>query len=241
MIIIIARNYKEMSKRAADIVSMEINKKPNLRLGLATGSTPLGMYRELIKFYREKKIDFSTVYSFMLDEYYPISKNDKNSYYYYIHKNLLNHVNIKKTNINTLDGETRNPKKFCIDYDRKIRKSPIDLQILGVGVNGHIGFNEPGSLNESKTRIIELTNNTRKINSRFFKNVNNVPVCALTMGIGTIMKSKKIILLADGKNKAIAIKHLVEGKVDSKWPVSVLRNHKNLVVILDKDAGRLIK
>jgi len=240
MIIIITKDYNELSKRAADIISIEANKKPDMKLGLATGSTPIGMYKELIKLYQEKKIDFSNVEAFMLDEYYPIKKSDKNSYYY-TNQKFLNKVNIKKSNLKILDGETKNSDKFCKEYDKKIRKDPFDLQILGVGVNGHIGFNEPGSSNNSKTRVIKLSENTRAVNSRFFKNINNVPKNALTIGIGTIMKSKKIILLANGKNKAIAIKHLTEGKIDKNWPISFLRNHKNLVVILDKEAARLIK
>lgn len=241
MLIIITKDYNELSKRAADIINIEINNKPGLRLGLATGSTPIGMYKELIKEYKEKKIDFSSVHAFMLDEYYPIKKSDKNSYYFYTHEKFLKHVNIKKSNLNILEGETKNPNKFCNEYDKKIRKNPLDLQILGVGVNGHIGFNEPGSSNQSKTRVIKLTENTRKINSRFFKHINKVPKNALTIGIGTIMKSKKIILLANGKNKASAIKHLIEGKIDKNWPITTLKNHKNLVVILDKEAARLIK
>jgi len=241
MLLIIAKNYIEMSKKAADIVSMEINKKPNLRLGLATGSTPLGMYEELIKYYKEKKIDFSKVHVFMLDEYYPISKNNKNCYYYYTQEKILNHVNIIKSNINILNGETKNPEKLCQEYDKKIRKNPLDLQILGVGVNGHIGFNEPGSSFYSKTRLLKLTKNTRKINSRFFKDLDKVPISALTIGIGTIMKTRKLILLANGKNKAVAIKHLINGKISSKWPVSFLRKHKNLILIVDKEAARLIK
>lgn len=229
-----------MSKRAADIVSMEINKKPNLRLGLATGSTPIGMYKELIKLYKEKKIDFSDVHVFMLDEYYPISKKNKNSYYNYTYKKILNYVNIKKSNINTLNGKAKEPDKLCLKYDSELRKNPLDLQILGVGINGHIGFNEPGSSFDSKTRLVKLTDDTRKINSRFFKNVDEVPKYGITMGIGTIMNAKKLILLASGKNKAVAIKHLIESSVDKKWPVSALRNHKNLVLIIDKDAAGLI-
>jgi glucosamine-6-phosphate deaminase len=241
MLIIVTKDYKEMSKRAAELVALELNKKPEFNLGLATGSTPVGMYEELVKLYKKKKIDFSKVNAFMLDEYFGISKKDKNSYYYYTHNKILNYVNIKKLNFHVIDSETKNPKKFCKEYDKLIRKNHLDLQILGVGVNGHIGFNEPGSRRHSKTRLIKLTEDTRKINSRFFKNVNEVPKYAFSQGIGTILKAKKIILLADGKNKAIAIRNLVKGKVGKKWPVSFLRKHKNLIVILDKEAGKLIR
>lgn len=241
MLIIVTKDYKEMSKRAAELVALEIIKKQSLRLGLATGSTPVGMYDKLIKLYKTKKIDFFNVQAFMLDEYYQISKKDKNSYYYYTHNKILNHVNIKKSNFKILDSETEDPKKFCKEYDKMIRKNHLDLQILGVGVNGHIGFNEPGSRRHSKTRMIRLTEDTRKINSRFFKSIDEVPKYALTMGIGTILKTKKIILLANGKNKAVAIKNLVKGKVGKKWPVTFLRKHKNLILILDEEAARLIK
>jgi len=241
MQIIITKDYKEMSKRAAELIIDEINNKPEFRLGLATGSTPLGMYEELIQLYKKKKIDFSKVQAFMLDEYYGISKSNKNSYYNYTHNKILNHVNIKKSNFHILDSETKNPSKLCKEYNKLIRKNPIDLQILGVGVNGHIGFNEPGSRKRSKTRLVRLSDETRKINSRFFKSFNDVPKYAMTMGIGNILKSKKIILLADGKNKALAIEKLVNGKSSRKWPVSFLKKHKKLIVIVDKEAGRLVR
>lgn len=241
MLIIITKNYKEMSKRAAGIVVEEILKKPNLVLGLPTGETPVGMYKLLVKAYKARKISFSKIKCFNLDEYYPISRTNKNSYHYYMNKNFFNHVNVKKSNINILDPETKHPIKDCIEYGSKLRRNPLDLQILGVGINGHIGFNEPGSSFNSRTRLVNLTPETIKRNSRFFKNKKDVPKKALTMGISSIMSAKKIILLANGKNKSIAIKRLVEGKVSKKWPVSFLRRHKNLIVIIDKEAGRLIR
>lgn len=241
MLIIIAKNYNEMSKRAVDIINLEINKKPNLVLGLPTGETPIGMYKLLVKASKDKKINFSKIKFFNLDEYYPISKDSKNSYHYYMNKNFFNHINVKKSSINILDSETKHPIRDSILYERKIKKNPLDLQILGVGINGHIGFNEPGTRLNSRTRVVDLTLSTIKRNSRFFKNKNDFPKKALTMGIETIMSAKKLILLANGKNKALAIKHLVEGKIDKKWPVSFLRKHKNLVLIIDKDAARLIK
>ncbi len=234
MFIIITKNYKEMSKRAANIVIDKISKKPTLILGLPTGETPLGMYTELIKAYKKKKVNFSKIKTFNLDEYYPIKNNNENSYHYYMNKNLFDKINIKKKNINILNGEAKNWKKECSDYEKKIKKNPIDLMILGVGINGHIGFNEPGSLNNSKTRMIQLSDETRKINKT--KNIY-----ALTIGIFTIMSAKKIILLANGKNKAKAIKRLIEGPINKDCPVSFLRKHKNLIVILDKEAASLLK
>jgi glucosamine-6-phosphate deaminase len=241
MLIIITPNYNELSKRAADIVINEILKKSNLILGLPTGETPVGMYNLLVKFHKNKKLDFSKITCFNLDEYYPIKKTNKNSYYSFMQNNFFSHVNVKKSNINILDSESKNPEKDCILYEKKIKKNPIDLQILGVGINGHIGFNEPGSVLNSKTRVINLTENTIKRNSRFFKNKNEVPKSALTMGISTIMSAKKLILLANGKNKAKAIRRLVNGPINKDCPVSFLKKHKNLIVIIDKEAGSLLK
>jgi len=240
MLILVTPNYKEMSKKAAELVASDILKKPNMILGLPTGETPVGMYKLLVKDYKNKKINFSKITCFNLDEYYPIKRNNKNSYYSFMFNNFFSHVNVKKENVNILDSESITPKKDCIAYEKKIKKSPIDLQILGVGINGHIGFNEPGSKKSSKTRVINLTLDTRKRNSRFFKNKSEVPIHALSMGISTILSAKKLILLANGKNKAEAIKHLVEGKPSSDWPVSFLRAHNNLVVVLDKEAASLL-
>lgn len=223
-----------MSEKAAEIIIRGINKKPYSVLGFATGKTPLGLYKLLVKAYKKNKVDFSKIKAFNLDEYYPIRKYDKRSFYHYMFMNLFNHINIKKENINLLNGETKNPKKECEDYENKIKKNPIDLQILGVSTNGHIGFNEPGSLKESKTRLIGLFPETIKKNK--IKNIKK----GLTIGISTIMKSRKIILLASGKNKAEVIKYLIKCKSDSCCPVSFLKNHKNLIVIVDKGAGSLI-
>lgn len=233
MIILETKNYKEMSLRAAEIFINSMDKNSKTNVGFATGKTPVGMYKNLVKFNKKKKIDFSRIVSFNLDEYYPISKNNKKSFYYYMHKNLFNKVNIKKSSINFLNGEADDWKKECLRYGGKIRKNPIDLQILGVGRNGHIAFDEPGSSRDSRTRLVKLSEETRRINK-----INNV--YALSVGISIIMKSKKIILLASGKAKAKAVFHLVNGKINKKWPVSYLRKHPNLIVIVDKSAGRLL-
>jgi glucosamine-6-phosphate deaminase len=233
MKLIKVKNYQELSRKASELLIKEISKKPYLVLGFATGETPLGLYKELVNAYKKGKTDFSKIKSFNLDEYYPIKKSDKSSFYQYMIRSLFNKVNIMESNTNFLNGEAKNPKKECLDYERKIKKNPIDIQILGVGVNGHIGFDEPGSTINSRTRLINLTNSTMKRNSRFFKN-KKMPVKALTMGINTIMKSKKIILLASGNAKKEPIKHLIKGKINKDWPVSYLRKHKNLVLIADK-------
>lgn len=240
MKIINTKNYNEMSKKAAEIIIEEISKKPNLVLGLATGFTSLRLYQELVKVYEKRKINFSKIRSFNLDEYYPIKKKDKNSFYYFMHKNLFSKINIKKENVNILDGEAKNPENECENYENKIRKNKIDIQILGVGVNGHIGFNEPGSGINSRTRLVKLASQTLKDNSRFFRG-RKIPRYALSMGISSIMVAKRIILLASGKNKARAMNQLIERKVSKKWPVSFLRKHKNLVIVLDKDAASLLE
>jgi glucosamine-6-phosphate deaminase len=240
MLIIETENYTELSKRGSELLINEISKKPKITIGFATGVTPLGMYKKIVKSYKKKKVDFSKVTSFNLDEYYSIKKTDKNSFSYYMFHNLFNKVNIKKQNINLLNGETVDPEKECINYEKKIENNPIDIQILGIGVNGHIGFNEPGSSLNSKTRMIKLTKETIKINSRSFKNKLDIPQHALTMGISTIMRSKKIILLASGLDKAKAVKCLVKGPISSDCPVSFLKKHRNIIVILDKNAARLI-
>lgn len=234
MKLIKVKNYKEMSEKAAELVVKDIKKKPALAIAFATGKTPLGLYRKLAEAYKKKQVNFSKIKAFALDEYYPINKSDKRSFYYYLHKNLFDKINIKKENITLLNGETKNLGRKCKNYEHYIKKNKIDLIILGVGINGHVAFNEPGSLKDSKTRLVELSSETIKNNK--IKNIKK----GLTIGISTILSSKKIILLASGRKKAEAIKHLIKGKADKKYPISFLKNNKDLVVIADKEAGSLI-
>lgn len=225
MNIIQVKDYNELSERASEIIINEILKKHNITIGFATGKTPLGTYKNLIREYKKGNVDFSKIKTFNLDEYYPSKKNDKKSYRHYMFKNLFDKINVKKENINLLNGNSKNFKKECRDYEDKIKRNPIDLQILGIGVNGHVGFNEPVSLVNSKTRLVELTHIRGK---------------ALTMGISTIIKSKKIILLASGKKKAKAVFGLVKGKIDKNLPASFLRKNKNLIIIIDREASSLL-
>jgi glucosamine-6-phosphate deaminase len=234
MKIIKVKDYKEMSDRAAGIVIKEIKKKPNLVLGCATGRTQIGLYKRLVKAYKRGEIDFSKVKTFNLDEYYPIKKSDRRSYHYAMFKRLFNKVNIKKSNVHILNGEAKDWKKECESYERKIRKNPIDVQILGIGVNAHIGFNIPGSGFNSRTRLVHLKDVTIERNSRFVG--RKVPKTALTMGIKTIMKAKKIVLLASGRDKRDAIHCLIKGKIGSSCPASFLRKHRNFTLIVDKRA-----
>jgi glucosamine-6-phosphate deaminase len=232
MKIIKVKDYNELSDVASKIIIEEITKKPNLVIGLPTGKSPLGTYKNLISEYKKGKVDFSNIRTFNLDEYYPIKKNDKKSYRHYMFKNLFDKINVKKENINLLDGTAKNFKKECEDYENKIRKNTIDLQIVGIGINGHIGFNEPGSLENSKTRLVALSLETIKRNKYLRK--------ALTIGISTILKSNKIILLASGKEKARAVQGLIKGQIDKNIPASFLRKNKNLTVIIDIEAGSLL-
>jgi glucosamine-6-phosphate deaminase len=234
MKIIKTKNYKKLSSIASSIVIQEIKKKPSLTICLPTGKTPLRLYKNLT---RKKNIDFSKIKFFNLDEYYPIKKSDKRSFNCSLRKNLLNKINVKEENISLINSETKNPKRECIEYEKEIKRNPIDLVILGVGINGHIAFNEPGSKVNSKTRLVKLTKETIKRNSTLFK---KIPKRAITLGIKTILSSKKIILLASGKEKAMALSYL-NNKKSSRHPLSFIKNHKNLIVITDKKAGRYIK
>ena len=225
MEIIIKNSYKELSKYAAEFVKQRILKKPDLVLGLASGSTPLGMYKELIRM----NLDFSKVCTFNVDEYV-IDPSHPQSYTYYMWENFFNHINIKKENVFI---PIDNPQ----GYEDKIQEKGIDLQILGIGRNGHIGFNKPGSSIDSVTRIVSLDKTTIKDNSRFFNSISQVPFKAITMGIKTILQSKECLLLASGKNKKQAVEKALKGPVTSKVPASYLQKHNNLFVVVDKQAG----
>lgn len=239
--LIIVDNYEFMSKKAAQILSSQIILKPNSVLGLATGSTPEGMYEILVKMYQEEGLDFSNITTFNLDEYYMINPNNKQSYNYFMHEKLFNSVNVLPENINMLNGMTNNIEHECTSYEEKISKcGGIDLQVLGVGKNGHIGFNEPDFKFEAITHLVELDEETIEANSRFFNNKEEVPTKALSMGMKTIMNSRKIILLANGEEKAEAIKQAVQGSIMPETPVSILQLHPDVTIIVDKEAAKLI-
>lgn len=238
MRIIIAENYQEMSNKAAAMVASQIILKPNSVLGLATGDTPLGMYKELIKLYNNKQIDFSEAKTFNLDEYYGIGKENNQSYYYYMMKNLFNHININKENINIPNGMASDIEEECLYYEKRIKEvGGIDIQVLGIGVNGHIGFNEPDVNFEAQTHLVNLDEKTIESNSRFFQSIEQVPTKAISMGIKTIMHAKKIILLANGMSKAEAIFQTVNGKISPEVPASILQLHQDVTIIVDKEAG----
>jgi glucosamine-6-phosphate deaminase len=240
--VIITNDYNEMSRKAASIVADELRKNKKLVLGLATGSTPLGLYGELIRMHKEEGLDFSEVKTFNLDEYLGLDPENEQSYHYFMFHNFFNYVNIDKRNVHIPDGKARDPEAFCKEYEKLIKEAGgIDLQILGIGANGHIAFNEPGSPPDSRTRVVDLSEQTIKDNARFFKDESKVPRKAISMGIGTIMEAKKIILLASGKNKADAIAKAVEGVPTSEVPASFLQRHKDVTVIVDKEAASKLK
>ncbi|GMQ58877.1 glucosamine-6-phosphate deaminase [Vallitalea sediminicola] len=242
MRIIVTGTYEEMSKKAATLVASQVNLKPNSILGLATGGTPVGMYKELVKMYQDDEVDFSTVKTFNLDEYYPIDKTNDQSYYYYMKDNLFNHVNISEECINIPNGQANDIEEECYEYDKNIYNSGgIDLQVLGIGTNGHIGFNEPDLTFESGTHKVTLDDETIKANSRFFDSIDEVPTEAISMGMKTIMQSKKIVLLANGEAKAKIIEKMLFGEISPNVPASILQLHPHVIVILDKEAAKYIQ
>lgn len=239
MKVLIEKDYESMSKVASEIFIEAIKEKPDIILGLATGCTPKGMYREIIKYHREKNLDFSKVRTFNLDEYIGLSHEHPNSYGYYMDQELFNHINIHRKNIHIPDGKAKNLDKYCKEYDQNIEKmGGIDLLLLGIGEDGHIAFNEPADYLSVGTSVVELEDSTIEVNSRFFNSISEVPRTAITMGMGSILKSKKIVLLANGVNKAPVVKRFLnENNADPKLPVSFLLLHPDVTVILDKEAA----
>lgn len=240
MRIIVCDNYDLLSKKAAQIVGSQMILNPKSILGLATGSTPIGMYKNLIKMYEEGLIDFSKTTTFNLDEYYQLPINNDQSYHYFMDENLFNHININRENIHIPNGMADDIDAECVLYDKMIDDNGIDIQVLGIGNNAHIGFNEP-TINFNKgTHMVTLDESTREANARFFNSIDEVPTKAITMGTGSIFKSKKILLLASGANKAEAIYNTVHGKVTPEVPSSILQFHKDVIIILDKEAASLL-
>ncbi|MFW6023097.1 MAG: glucosamine-6-phosphate deaminase [Halanaerobiaceae bacterium] len=241
MRIIIEKDYGAVSKKAALLVASQVTIKPDSVLGLATGSTPLGMYKELIAMYQQEEIDFSEVTTFNLDEYYRLPHDNPHSYHYYMNNEFFSHVDIKESNIFIPDGTVDDINKECNNYERKIMRSGgIDLQVLGIGSNGHIGFNEPRDTLNVSTGLVSLSEKTIIDNSRFFSSLEKVPKKAVTMGMATILKASRILLLASGKGKAEAIQKTVSGYISTWTPSSLLQTHSEVTLIIDQDAASLI-
>lgn len=239
MKVIVCDNAAAVGREAAGLIAADIREKSGeYVLGLATGSTPVPTYGELIARHRADELSFGSVTSFNLDEYYPIAPNHDQSYYYFMWINLFAHVDLDLKKTNLLNGLAPDPDAECAAYEEKIKAAGgIDLQVLGIGSNGHIAFNEPGSEKESRTRKVQLDEQTIKDNSRFFDSIDDVPKEALSMGIGTILESRKIILLATGSGKADAVAKAVLGPETSEVPSSFLQSHADTTFIVDKAAG----
>jgi len=236
------KNDKEMSRQAANLISAQIILKPDCVLGLATGSTPIGTYKQLVEWYRKGDLDFSEVTTVNLDEYKGISKENEQSYSYFMHQHLFDLVNIKPSRTYIPNGMNEDEKEECQSYEEKLKSlGGIDLQLLGLGQNGHIGFNEPSDVFENQTHCVRLSESTREANKRFFSSIDEVPKEAYTMGIGTIMRAKKILLIASGKDKADALCHAFCGKITPKVPASILQIHPCVTVVADQDALSLLK
>ena len=241
MRIIVTADALEMSKRAAELFIEEINYNPQLVLGLATGSTPVGLYRELVKAHQDGRVDFSRVKSFNLDEYFGLAADHPASYGYFMRENLFRHINICPENAHVPNGVPKCIEEYCQEYEELIKSvGGIDLQLLGIGSNAHIGFNEPGTPLGATTQLIRLKEETIRSNARFFNSIDEVPRQAISMGIKTIMRSRKIVLLAAGQKKAQAIYNTVHHTVDSSVPSSVLQLHPDAVLIVDREAASLL-
>ena len=238
MKVFITKNYDEMSQKGAQIIGELVKQKPNVKLGLATGGTPVGMYNELIAMYNKEEVSFKEVSAYNLDEYYPIEKTNDQSYDYFMKDNLFNHIDIQLENTNIPNGMAKDSTEERLRYDELVRSiGGVDVQVLGIGSNGHIGFNEPSNVFEPMTHRVKLDERTIADNARFFESIDKVPTEAITMGIGTIMAAKSILLLASGQGKAPIIKEMLLGKVTPKVQASILQFHSDVTIVLDEAAA----
>lgn len=241
MKIIIAKDYNDMSKIAANMIKVIVSEKPNAVLGLATGSTPEGLYNALIDMNKEGEIDFSNVTTINLDEYVGLNGENSQSYRYFMNNKLFDHININKENTFVPNGVAKDIEEEAKNYDRKIDElGGTDVQILGIGVNGHIAFNEPNKELIAGTHKTKLTESTIEVNSRFFDTIEEVPTEAITMGLGQILKSKKIILLVKGINKADVVRELLNGKITTSNPSTMLNMHRDVTIIMEEEVKKLI-
>lgn len=235
MKVIVTNNYDEASLEAFKVMKEVVVNKPNAVLGLATGSTPLGLYKNMIEDHKNNHTSYKDITTFNLDEYVGLDRNHRESYYTFMNTNLFSGLDINSENVHLPYGNT---KEDCDAYEKAMEDYQVDIQLLGIGGNGHIGFNEPGTSFDETTHIVELQERTRKDNARFFDgDINQVPTHAITMGIATIMKASKVLLIATGENKADAVKAMIEGTPSVDCPASALQNHQDVVVILDKAAA----
>ena len=231
-------DYEGLSQKAFEVME-EVVKQGKVTLGLATGSSPVGLYKRLVEAHKDG-LSFKDVQSFNLDEYVGLSKDHDQSYYHFMFEHLFKHVDFNLDNVHLPKGEG-SLEEVAAEYESMLSQNPQDLQLLGIGSNGHIGFNEPGTSFDSTVHVIRLKEETRQDNARFFNTIDEVPHFAITMGIKDILRAKKILLVASGKNKAMAIKEMLEGKIREDVPCTILQKHHDVIVVLDKEAASLIK
>ncbi|MDD6309241.1 MAG: glucosamine-6-phosphate deaminase [Clostridia bacterium] len=238
---VVCKDYDEMSQWAAEVVRKIVNEKPNAVLGLATGSTPVGMYHRLAELCKAGEIDFSEVKTFNLDEYYPIDPSNDQSYRYFMNQNLHNHINIKPENAHVPNGSAEDANAEGKRYDKMIEEAGgLDFQFLGSGVNGHIGFNEPDDALVAGTHLTALTENTIEVNSRFFEKKEDVPRHAITMGMAPILKARKILIMISGVNKVPILNALASGKITTQIPATMLQMHNDVTVVTDEATAALM-
>ena len=240
MRIIRVKNYEELSRAAANIISAQVILKPDCVLGLATGSSPIGTYQQLIKWYQKGDLDFSQVTSVNLDEYVGLAPDHDQSYHYFMHQNLFDSINIRPDRINLPDGCAKDMAAECRRYDALLRTLGVDLQLLGLGNNGHIGFNEPDAEFSKGTHVVTLTESTLEANKRFFASIDDVPKTAISMGTYDIMQAKRVLMVASGKAKAEAVKAAFFGPITPQMPASILQFHKDFTLVADEDALSLL-
>ena len=240
MKVIIVEDYEQMSKQAGEIVLDVVKKNPNAVLGFATGTSPIGLYDYLVRANKNGEVSFANVKTVNLDEYAGISATNENSYAYFMKKHLFDRIDIDNKNTNLPNGIAEDRQVECDRYNALLDQMQQDIQVLGIGSNGHIGFNEPGTSFNSTTHIVDLTESTIKDNSRLFDDVSQVPLQAFSMGIKNIMNAKQIVLVASGKNKAKAVKGLIKGEITEELPASILQLHPFVTIVIDKDAASLL-
>ena len=240
--IVRARDYEDMSRKAANIIAAQVVLNPQCVLGLATGSTPIGAYQELVKGYENGDLDFSQVSTYNLDEYRVLTHDDPQSYHYFMNENLFNHVNIDIANTHVPDGSNPDADAACAEYDEMVAAAGYpDLQLLGIGNNGHIGFNEPAAAFSKGTHCVDLTESTIQANSRLFDKIEDVPRQAYTMGTHTIMSARSILVVANGPAKAQAVYDMCFGPISPECPASILQLHANVTLVADEEALALCK
>ena len=241
MEIIVCKDYKTLGERAALLFAAQVTEKPTSVFGFATGSSPISTYDYLAKLYEEGAVDFSKAVTYNLDEYYGMAPTEEQSYRKFMNDNLFSRINIKLENTHVLDGLTKDAEKECADYEKAIAAAGgIDMQLLGIGHDGHIGFNEPCDEFPVRTHLVQLTESTINANSRLFDSVDDVPREAYTMGIGTIMKARAILVVASGQDKAQIVRDAFFGPVTPQVPASILQLHPNVTVVVDAEAGSLL-